>query len=120
MSIVVVHLLTFITSVVRTKLDSDLKFLPAKSITISVRCYESRVGRVSILHSNVLVDYTQVLWSKPDGQDFGEIGDLEFPFRISVPAKVAGFSTTTFVEYRCMWRVEASTFPHRLLPLIGY
>lgn len=60
-----------------------------------------------MLQSNILVDYTQVLWTKPDGVDYEQIGNFEFPFRISVPAKVAGFSTAIFVDYRCMWRVEA-------------
>jgi hypothetical protein len=31
----------------------------------------------------------------------------EYPFRIILPATVAGFSTATFVDYRCTWRVEA-------------
>ncbi|KAG6831308.1 hypothetical protein H0H92_011515 [Tricholoma furcatifolium] len=96
-----------VEGVVRTKSDPDAKQLLAKSLTISVRCYESRLGRVSVLHSNVLVDYTQVLWSKPDGEEYAPIDELEFPFRIIVPARVGGFSTSTFVDYRCMWRVEA-------------
>ncbi|KDR81810.1 hypothetical protein GALMADRAFT_152624 [Galerina marginata CBS 339.88] len=96
-----------VEGIVRTKLDADLKGLQAKSISISVRCYESRTGRVNVLHSNVLVDYTQVLWTKPDGVDSESIGNLEFPFRMSIPAKVAGFSTAIFVDYRCIWRVEA-------------
>ncbi|KAF8968358.1 hypothetical protein BDZ97DRAFT_1916196 [Flammula alnicola] len=96
-----------VEGVVRTKLDADQKGLLAKSITISVRCYESRIGRVNALQSNILVDYTQVLWSKPDGVDYESISNLEFPFRISIPARVAGFSTAVFVDYRCMWRVEA-------------
>ncbi|KAG6876659.1 hypothetical protein C0992_012157 [Termitomyces sp. T32_za158] len=93
--------------VVRTRVDADPRQLLAKSITVSVRCYESRLGRVSVLHSNVLVDYTQVLWSKPDGEEYAPIDELEFPFRITVPARVGGFSTSIFVDYRCMWRVEA-------------
>ncbi|KAJ7489881.1 hypothetical protein B0H11DRAFT_2010794 [Mycena galericulata] len=93
---------------VRTKLDADLKALQAKSITISVRCYEARLGRLGVLHSNVLVDYTQVLWSKPDdGNEYTDIADLELPFHITIPAKVSGFSTASFVSYRCTWRVEA-------------
>ncbi|KIM49441.1 hypothetical protein M413DRAFT_438626 [Hebeloma cylindrosporum] len=96
-----------VEGIVRTKLDADLKTLQARSLTISVRCYESRIGRVNVLQSNILVDYTQVLWTKPDGVDYEQIGNLEFPFRISIPAKVAGFSTAIFVDYRCMWRVEA-------------
>ncbi|KAF9566266.1 hypothetical protein CPC08DRAFT_657891 [Agrocybe pediades] len=96
-----------VEGIVRSKLDSDQKALQAKSITISVRCYESRTGRVNTLHSNILVDYTKVLWSKSDDVEYDSIGNLEFPFRILIPAKVAGFSTAVFVDYRCMWRVEA-------------
>ncbi|KAK0503107.1 hypothetical protein EDD18DRAFT_1136397 [Armillaria luteobubalina] len=90
-----------------TRLDQDLKMLPARSITVSVRCYELVLGRVGVLQSNVLVDYTKVLWEKPEGQEYGEIGDLELPFRFSIPTKVGGLSTASFVEYRCLWRVEA-------------
>ncbi|PPQ77592.1 hypothetical protein CVT25_011384 [Psilocybe cyanescens] len=121
-----------VEGIVRTKIDADLKPLHAKTLSVSVRCYESRVGRVNILQSNILVDYTQVLWSKPDGVDHEPITNLEFPFRISIPAKVAGFSTAQFVDYRCMWRVEAvlSHIPisgvgsrqirHFELPLVRY
>lgn len=93
--------------VVRTKLDDDLKPLQAKSITISVRCYEARLGRVTVLHSNILVDHTQTLWTKPDDAEYAPVGELEFPFKIVLPTKVAGFSTSVFVDYRCSWRVEA-------------
>ncbi|THU99341.1 hypothetical protein K435DRAFT_837698 [Dendrothele bispora CBS 962.96] len=115
-----------------TKLDSDQKLLPAKSITVSVRCYESRLGRIGAVASNVLVDYTQVLWSKPDGQEYAEIGESEYPFRITLPAHVGGFSTASFVEYRCVWRVEAllthvhivgvgsRQVKHANLPLVRY
>ena len=93
--------------VVRTKLDGDFKPLPAKSLTISVKCYETRVGRINVVQSNVLVEYTKVLWSKQDGVEYEPIGNLDLPFRISMPAKVAGFSTAAFVDYRCVWRLEA-------------
>ncbi|KAJ7632449.1 hypothetical protein FB45DRAFT_912462 [Roridomyces roridus] len=98
-----------IDGLVRTKLDADLKPLAAKSITVSVRCYEARLGRLGVLQSNVLVDYSQVLWSAPDDsrEEYADIYELELPFRISIPAKVAGFSTASFVSYRCTWRVEA-------------
>lgn len=97
--------------VVRVKLDNDGKSLPTKSVTVSIRCYESRLGRVSVLQSNILVDQTQVLWSKPDSQEYADLGDAEFPFRLTLPPNVAGFSTATFVEYKCTWRVEASKDP---------
>ena len=95
-------------TVVRTKLEDDQKPLLAKSITISIRCYEYRT-RVAGYCTNVLVDQTQVLWSKPEAVEYEPIGDLEFPFQISVPSKVAGFSNATFVDYRCAWRIEAGT-----------
>ncbi|KAJ6496508.1 hypothetical protein C8R47DRAFT_1114347 [Mycena vitilis] len=97
-----------VDGVVRTRLDADQKPLQAKSITISVRCYETRLGVLGVMHSNVLVDYTQVLWSKPDDQESADVGELELPFRISIPAKVAGFSTASYASvYKCSWRVEA-------------
>lgn len=96
-----------IEGIVATKRDPDQKLLPSKSLTVSVRCYESRIGRLGVLQSNVLVDYTEVLWTKPDGKEYEEIGDLELPFRIYLPVQVGGFSTSAFVEYRCIWRVEA-------------
>ena len=95
--------------VVRTKLDGDLKPLAASSLTISVKCYETRVGRINVVQSKVLVEYTKVLWSKRDGVEYESIGNLDLPFRISMPAKVAGFSTAAFVDYRCVWRLEAGT-----------
>jgi hypothetical protein len=67
------------------------------------------VGRINVVQSNVLVEYTKVLWSKQDGVEYEPIGNLDLPFRISMPAKVAGFSTAAFVDYRCVWRLEAGT-----------
>ena len=58
----------------------------------------------------MLVDYTELLWSKPEGQEYAEIGDTEFPFRIILPADVGGHSTMTFPDYRIFWRIEAGMF----------
>lgn len=98
-----------IPAAVRTRLD-DGKLLPAKSITVSVRCYEARLGKVNALHTNVLVDYTEVLWSAPHLQEYAEVGDGEYPFRITIPANVAGHSTANYQDYRVWWRVEASAY----------
>jgi len=98
---------TYAFKVVRTRPDADTRSCLAKAISVSVRCYEVRVGRVSVLQSNCLVDYTQVLWTKPDSAEFEQIGALDLPFRITLPTHIAGFSTALFVDYRCMWRVEA-------------
>ena len=109
----------FSSQVVRTKLDDDQKPLLAKSITISIRCYECRT-RVAGNYSNVLVDQTQVLWSKQDSVDYDPVGNLELPFQISLPANVAGFSNAIFVDYRCVWRIEAGNVfsPFSLLFLL--
>ncbi|KAF6764712.1 hypothetical protein DFP72DRAFT_869013 [Ephemerocybe angulata] len=96
-----------VEGIVRTKLDTDLKLLPCTSLTISVRCYEQRLGRVTVQNSKFLVDHTQVLWLKPDDVEYGPVGVLEYPFRITLPPSVGGFSTAVFVDYRCTWRVEA-------------
>ena len=98
--------LTFPPAVI-IKLDADRKPLLAKCITIAVRCYEARVGRAGISRAHTLAEYTQTLWSKPEDQQYADVADLELPFRISIPSKVGGHSTCSFVEYRCFWRIEA-------------
>ncbi|KAJ3795039.1 hypothetical protein GGU11DRAFT_793650 [Lentinula aff. detonsa] len=108
-----------VEGVVGTRLDADLKLLPARQITVSVRCYEFRLGRIGgVVSSKTLVDYTQVLWTKPDGNDFFDLGEIEYPFKITIPPQTGGFSTVSFVEYRCVWRVEA-TIHHAHISGIG-
>ncbi|PFH52398.1 hypothetical protein AMATHDRAFT_56953 [Amanita thiersii Skay4041] len=96
-----------VEGVVGTRVDAEQKILNAKSLSVSVRCYETRHGRINILQSNLLVDYTQVLWSKGDEVEYEAISNMEFPFEITLPVEIAGFSTCVFVDYRCVWRVEA-------------
>lgn len=95
---------------VRTKIEEDGKPLQASVLTISVRCYESRLGRVNAVQTNCLADFTQILWSKPTTQNWGELGDAEFPFRITIPSRVGGYSTANFQDYRISWRIEAGAF----------
>ncbi|KIL68615.1 hypothetical protein M378DRAFT_120886 [Amanita muscaria Koide BX008] len=92
---------------VSVSLDPRLKSLKAKSLSVSVRCYESRQGPLFPSRSNILADYTQLLWSKPDHLEYDSMSDLEFPFLITLPVDAPGFSTTIFVDYRCIWRIEA-------------
>ncbi|KZT28534.1 hypothetical protein NEOLEDRAFT_1154464 [Neolentinus lepideus HHB14362 ss-1] len=96
-----------VEGIVRTKLDEDNKLLPAKSLFVTVRCYEYRLGRLSVLASHVLVDQSQELWRKRDDLEYEEIGDGEWPFRITLPAGIGGFSTVHFTDYRVFWKVEA-------------
>ncbi|KAF8626291.1 hypothetical protein AX15_004962 [Amanita polypyramis BW_CC] len=96
-----------VTGVVGTRLDVDGKPLRAKSLSVSVRCYESRQGPLNASQSNLLAEYTQVVWSKPDHVDYESIADMEFPFHVTLPVHITGFSTSVFVDYRCVWRVEA-------------
>ncbi|KAH8117491.1 hypothetical protein DFH11DRAFT_1817426 [Phellopilus nigrolimitatus] len=96
-----------VEGVIRTTLDEDRKPLHASSVHASVRCIEARLGRVGIVHSNVLVEYTQTLWTKPHGVDWAELGDAEHPFKIVIPSKSPGFSCANFQDYRVFWRIEA-------------
>ncbi|KAL5511510.1 hypothetical protein ACEPAH_4727 [Sanghuangporus vaninii] len=96
-----------VEGVVRTNLDEDRKPLLASSVYASVRCIEARLGRVGVVNTNVLVEYTQVLWSKPNGVDWADLGDGEFPFKIVVPTKTPGFTYANFQDYRVFWRIEA-------------
>ncbi|KAF9065295.1 hypothetical protein BDP27DRAFT_1332216 [Rhodocollybia butyracea] len=108
-----------VEGVVATKFDADLKALPAKQVTVSVRCYEFRLGRIGGVVSNkAIVDFTQVLWTKPEGQEYQDLGEGEYPFKITIPPRSGGFSTVSFVEYRCVWRVEA-TIHHAHISGIG-
>ena len=100
-----------VDGVVGTRLDADAKPLRAKSLSVAVRCYESRQGPFHIARSNVLAEYSQLLWSKPDHLDYESIADLRFPFQITLPVNIPGFSTSVFVDYRCVWRVEAGMLP---------
>ncbi|KAK2460572.1 hypothetical protein APHAL10511_007042 [Amanita phalloides] len=101
---------------VATRLDADAKPLRAKSISVAVRCYESRIAALNATRSNVLAEYSQTLWSKPDHLDYHSITDLTFPFHIAIPTTGPGFSTAIFVDYRCVWRVEAGPSPSLSFP----
>ncbi|KAK7693262.1 hypothetical protein QCA50_002829 [Cerrena zonata] len=96
-----------VDGIVCTKLEEDCKPILAKSLTVAVRCYESRQGKTGVSHSRLLVDYASVLWRKPDDQEYAELGRFEAPFKITLPKRVAGFSTAHYQEYRTFWRVEA-------------
>ncbi|KAF8579502.1 hypothetical protein K439DRAFT_1637986 [Ramaria rubella] len=93
--------------VVRTRLDDDRKPVLASDLFVAVRCYEARIGRTGITHSNLLVDFQLPLWSKPPHDAWAEVGDGEWPFRLVLPPKFAGHSTASFQDYRVFWRVEA-------------
>ncbi|KAF9533487.1 hypothetical protein CPB83DRAFT_873536 [Crepidotus variabilis] len=95
-----------VEGVVRTKLEADGKLLPATSLTVHVRCYEQRT-RVASTQTKVLVDITQIVWTKPDNVEYESIGVVEYPFRLRIPTNVPGFSSAAFVDYRCTWRLEA-------------
>jgi hypothetical protein len=96
-----------VEGIVSTRFEEDQKPVLAKSLTVSVRAYEARNGRSGGNHSRLLVDYSQTLWRKPDGQDHAELGETDKPFKITLPKRVAGFSTANFLNYRTYWRVEA-------------
>ena len=102
--------------VVKVKNEEELKRIQAKSLTVAVRCYESRLGRVNVTATNVVVDQTLALWEKPPTSASAEIPDGEYPFKLLIPPDTPGLTTTIFQEYRAYWRVEA-ILEH--LPIFG-
>lgn len=96
--------------IVRTRIEDDHKLLAASRVTISVKCYEIRT-RLTYSRVNTLIDVTQVLWSNPSlTHECADIGDLDLPFRISLPADTGGPSTLNFPDYKIFWRLEAGEF----------
>ncbi|KAG1754429.1 hypothetical protein EDB19DRAFT_1666409 [Suillus lakei] len=105
--------------VVRTEIEQDGKHLPVKDITVFVRCYEFRHGRLGTVQTNILVEHSVTLWRKPDSQEWAEIGNAEYPFRLSMPPHTIGPSTALyFQEYRICWRIEA-VVNHAPIPGVG-
>ena len=100
----------------KVKKEEELKPLASKTLTVAVRCYESRLGRVNVIATNVVVDQTLVLWEKSPASVSEEIPDGEYPFKFLIPPDTPGLTTTIFQEYRAYWRVEA-ILEH--LPLFG-
>ncbi|CAL1704204.1 unnamed protein product [Somion occarium] len=96
-----------LSPVVCTRLEDDGKPILAKSLAVAVRCYESRQGKTGVIHSRLLVDYACVVWRKPDDRDYADLGHFDGSFKITLPKRVAGFSTAHYQEYRTFWRVEA-------------
>lgn len=92
---------------VRTRLGDDGNPLMASKVTIAIRCYESRMPRLGVVHTNILFNKTQVLWQAPENQHFAPLGDLDLPFRMSLPPDIAAPSSCHMQEYRVFWRLEA-------------
>jgi hypothetical protein len=117
--VVSVDLPPYFVTAVRTKLDGDLKPVSAKSLTVAVRCYESRIGRLGTFHTRCLAEQTQVLWtptltgaepstsSTPSDSQNADLGDSEHTFRITLPNNIGGLSTVNYPDYKVYWRVEA-------------
>lgn len=96
-----------VDGIVRTRCDEDQKPVQASALTVYVRAYESRQTRLGAPHSRIVAEYAQTVWRKPDGQDYGSLGDFDSPFKITLPKRAAGFSTANYQDYRSFWRVEA-------------
>lgn len=94
-----------VEGVVRTRVEDDRKLMAASSITVSVKCYEART-KLTYSRINTLVDATIVLWSSST-HECTDIGDMDLPFRVTVPAHVSGYSNLSFPEYKVFWRLEA-------------
>ncbi|KAJ2978766.1 hypothetical protein NUW54_g11240 [Trametes sanguinea] len=104
--------------VVRTKLDEDGKPIPARALSISIRCYQSRLTRSRTFRSILVVDHTDVLWVKPPDKDYADVAELDFPFKLTLPKRTPGFSTANYQDYRVFWRLEA-VLDHVYIPSVG-
>ncbi|KAG9123729.1 hypothetical protein FRC07_014147 [Ceratobasidium sp. 392] len=104
--------------VVRTRLEEDGKLIAASAVTVSLRCYEARIGRVGVDKLNVILEQSQTLWSPPGGNVFSSLGAVDLPFKLVLPANAAGNSNFNLQEYRVYWRIEAAIH-HPHIPGIG-
>ncbi|KAI0670567.1 hypothetical protein C8Q78DRAFT_975530 [Trametes maxima] len=107
-----------VEGVVRTRLDEDGKPIPARALSISVRCYQSRLTRSRTFRSTLVVDHTDVLWVKPQDKEYADVAELDFPFKLTLPKRTPGFSTANYQDYRVFWRLEA-VLDHILIPGVG-
>lgn len=97
-----------VASVVRSRMDDDGKPIRASAVTIAVRCYEARIGRLGVVQSNILFESCQTLWSKSVGSDWESLGDVDLPFKFIIPPECTAPGAVVFPEYRIVWRIEAS------------
>ncbi|RPD78438.1 hypothetical protein L226DRAFT_456727 [Lentinus tigrinus ALCF2SS1-7] len=81
-----------------------------------IRCYQSRLTRSCSFRSTLVTD---VLWVKPPDREYSDVGELDFPFKITLPNCTPGFSTATHQDYRIFWRLEASKSSHSLPRFVG-
>lgn len=95
---------------VRTRIGDDGNPLMASSIVIAIRCYEMRMPRLGVVHTNLLFDRNQTLWQPPEGHQYAPVGDLDLPFKLTVPEDVQGPSACHMHDYRVVWRIEAGEF----------
>ncbi|EJF65635.1 hypothetical protein DICSQDRAFT_96969 [Dichomitus squalens LYAD-421 SS1] len=107
-----------VEGIVRTKLEEDGRPVPAKSLSISIRCYQSRLTRSRSVRSTLVVDHTDVLWVKPPNKEYADVGELELPFKLTLPKRTPGFSTANYQDYRVFWRLEA-ILDHAPFPAVG-
>ncbi|OSD02885.1 hypothetical protein PYCCODRAFT_1467563 [Trametes coccinea BRFM310] len=107
-----------VEGVVRTKLDEDGKPIPARALSISIRCYQSRLTRSRTFRSTLVVDHTDVLWVKPPDKEYADVAELDFPFKLTLPKRTPGFSTANYQDYRVFWRLEA-VLDHVRIPKVG-
>ncbi|KAG8884861.1 hypothetical protein FRB97_003068 [Tulasnella sp. 331] len=106
---------------VRTRQGDDTHNLMASKLTIAIRCYESRTLRLGVVHTNVLFNTTKVLWQAPEGQQYAPLGDVDLPFRLSLPPDIEAPSTCHMQEHRVFWRLEAGGYTRLIThaPLVG-
>lgn len=101
-----------ITGVVRTRADpaGPQRALHASAVSISLRCYEARLGRVGVIRTNILFNHSQTLWS-PSSGPYEDLPHGDWPFSIILPPSATGGQSTCHLQmYRVYWRLEAGAY----------
>lgn len=106
------HTEVIVQGILRTELEEDRRPLKASRVVVRMRCYEAENsgGKVKRKRMHLLYEKESEVpvWTKPEDQDYAELGQHVHPFRIVIPPDNTGVSTSTYKSYRAWWQLEAS------------
>ncbi|WVQ85321.1 hypothetical protein IAT38_007486 [Cryptococcus sp. DSM 104549] len=106
---------------IATKLPPVCDPLLVKSITLRIKCIESRAGGAFEGDvDNTLWEKAKVLLAPPPGEEYTGVGDWDSMFKLAIPveAAAAGRSAMVIREYKVVWRFEV-VIEHKPIPYVG-
>lgn len=95
--------------------------LPVKQVLLTVKCYEVRTeSGLNPNLENTLWEKTKRIWQPPEGEEYVELGEWEYPFKITVPADAieSACSEQYTKEWKVVWRLEVS-IDHKPIAYVG-